>query len=75
MALPKKIKEQLDALPDELFLAYISYMYGHNEPIWEECTQVEYEKVTVPVNAVWNEETFERYIKYLSKRVNRLFIF
>ena len=67
MALPKKIKKQLDALDDELFLAYLSFNYGHNESIWEECTQAEYEKFQVPINAEWNEKTFEKYMKYLGQ--------
>lgn len=44
MAISKKLKSYLDSLDDELFIAWLAMKYGHSEPVWEECSQEEYEK-------------------------------
>ena len=44
MALSKQTKEYLDSLPDDLFLAELWLRWGIVEPVWEECSQEEFEK-------------------------------
>lgn len=44
MALSKTTIKFLDSLEDELFLAFLWNKWGITEPVWEECSQEEYEK-------------------------------
>lgn len=37
------MKELLDELSDEQVLDFLNRVYGINEPIWEECSNIEYE--------------------------------
>lgn len=37
-------KAYLDSLDDEMFIAHMLILYGVDEPIWELCSQEEYEK-------------------------------
>ena len=37
------MKELLDELSDEQLLDFLNRVYGINEPIWEECSNIEYE--------------------------------
>lgn len=43
MALAKDIKTFLDQLSDEEFLDLLAMRYGSYVPVWEECSQEEYE--------------------------------
>lgn len=73
MALSKKIKEYLDSLDDELFLAEIAIRFGHDEPIWEECSRSEYEENCGPIvdqTTIWTKEIFEEVIKNLVSSQN-----
>lgn len=37
-------------MPDEIFLAWLWFNFRIKEPIWEDCSQEEYERYNNPAN-------------------------
>ena len=67
MALAKDIKTFLDQLSDEEFLDLLAMRYGSYAPVWEECSQEEYENHMGKAvrDIVWDESMILRALEDL----------